>query len=179
MQRCCWKMMLLSLHPNIIVHVENVVSLFSSPSTSSQKVRKCGGHKFLTCEFLPLLLQSCPSLQRCYWKIMLLSLHLSLHPNIIVHVENVVSLFSSPSTSSQKVRKCGGHKFLTCEFLPLLHRSCPSLQRCYWKIMLLSLHPNIIVHVENVVSLFSSPSTSSQKVAAITFHIVRVRAKSV
>ena len=38
--------MLLSLHPNIIVHVENVVSLFSSPSTSSQKVRKCGGHKF-------------------------------------------------------------------------------------------------------------------------------------
>ena len=40
--------MLLSLHPNIIVHVENVVSLFSSPSTSSQKVRKCGGHKFLS-----------------------------------------------------------------------------------------------------------------------------------
>ena len=39
---------LLSLHPNIIVHVENVVSLFSSPSTSSQKVRKCGGHKFLS-----------------------------------------------------------------------------------------------------------------------------------
>ena len=37
------------LHPNIIVHVENlenVVSLFSSPSISSQKVRKCGGHKF-------------------------------------------------------------------------------------------------------------------------------------
>ena len=34
--------MLLSLHPSIIVHVENVVSLFSSPSTSSQKVRKCG-----------------------------------------------------------------------------------------------------------------------------------------
>ena len=40
--------MLLSLHPNIIVHVENVVSLFSSPSTSSQKVRKCGSHNFLT-----------------------------------------------------------------------------------------------------------------------------------
>ena len=39
--------MLLSVHPNIIAHVENVVSLFSSPSTSSQKVRKCGGHKFL------------------------------------------------------------------------------------------------------------------------------------
>ena len=29
-----------------LVHVENVVSLFSSPSTSSQKVRNCGGHKF-------------------------------------------------------------------------------------------------------------------------------------
>ena len=40
--------MLLSLHPNIIVHVENVVSLFSFPSTSSQKVRKCGGHNFLS-----------------------------------------------------------------------------------------------------------------------------------
>ena len=35
------------LHHNIIVDVENVVSLFSSPSTSSQKVRKCGGHNFL------------------------------------------------------------------------------------------------------------------------------------
>ena len=40
--------MLLSLHPNIIVHVENVVSLFSSPSTSSQKVRNCGGNKFIS-----------------------------------------------------------------------------------------------------------------------------------
>ena len=39
--------MMLSLHPNIIVNLENVVSLFSSPSTSSQKVRKCGCHKFL------------------------------------------------------------------------------------------------------------------------------------
>ena len=39
--------MLLSLHPNTIVHVENVVCLFSSPSTSSQKVRKCGSHNFL------------------------------------------------------------------------------------------------------------------------------------
>ena len=48
LQRCCWKVMLLSLHPNIIVHVENVVSLFSSPSTSSQKARKCGSHKFLS-----------------------------------------------------------------------------------------------------------------------------------
>ena len=40
--------MLLSLHPNIIAHVENVVSLFSSPYTSSQKVRKCGGHTYLS-----------------------------------------------------------------------------------------------------------------------------------
>ena len=40
--------MLLSLHPNVIVHVENVVSLFSSPSTSSQKLRKCGSHNFLS-----------------------------------------------------------------------------------------------------------------------------------
>ena len=60
-------------------------------------------------ETCPLLLWSCPSLQRCCWKMMLLS----LHPNIIVHVENVVSLFSSPSTSSQKVRKCGSHNFLS------------------------------------------------------------------
>ena len=41
--------------------------------------------------------------------------------------------------------------------------------------MLLSLHPNTIVHVENVVSLFSSPSTSSQKkyesVVAINFFL--------
>ena len=49
----------------------------------------------------------------------------------------------------------------------LYFRSCPSLQRCCWKIMLLSLHPNIIVHVENVVSLFSSPSTKYKSVAAI------------
>ena len=163
LQICCWKMMLLSLHPNIIVYMEYVVSLFSSPSTSSQKAQMCGSHNFLpkSCEFLPLLLRSCPSLQICCWKMMLLS----LHPNIIVHVENVVSLFSSPSTSSQKAQKCGGHKFLpkSCEFLPLLLRSCPSLQRCCWKMMLLSLHPNIIVYMENVVSLFSSPSTSSQK----------------
>ena len=40
--------MLFSLHPNIVVHVENVVSLFSSPSTSSQKVRKCGSHNVLS-----------------------------------------------------------------------------------------------------------------------------------
>ena len=171
LQRCCWNMTLLSLHPNIIVHVENVVSLFYSPSTSSQKVRKCGGHKLLACrEFLTLLLRSCPSLQRCCWNMTLLS----LHPNIIVHVENVVSLFYSPSTSSQKVRKCGGHELLacpnTCEFLPLLLRSCPSLQRCCWNMTLLSLHPNIIVHVENVVSLFYSPSTSSQKVRKCGSH---------
>ena len=40
--------------------------------------------------------------------------------------------------------------------------------------MLLSLHPNIIVHVENIVSLFSSPSTAHKKyesVAAITFFL--------
>ena len=140
--------------------MENVVSLFSSPSTSSQKVRKCGGHSLLDQILVNLLLRSCPSLQRCCWKMMLLS----LHPNIIVHVENVVSLFSSPSTSSQKVRKCGGHSLLDQILVNLLLRSCPSLQRCCWKMMLLSLHPNIIVHVENVVSLFSSPSTSSQKV---------------
>ena len=42
------RLKLLSLHPNIIVHVENVVSLFSSPSTSSQKVRKCGSHNVLS-----------------------------------------------------------------------------------------------------------------------------------
>ena len=128
LQRCCWKMMLLSLHPNIIVHVKYVVSLFSSPSTSSQKVRKCGGNKFLS-KCLPLLLRSCPSLQRCCWKLVLLS----LHPNIIVHVENVVSLFSSPSTSSQKVRKCGSHNFPTRPLVwpvGLFFRSCPSLQRC-------------------------------------------------
>ena len=109
MQRCCWQLILLSLHPNIIVLVENVVSLFSSPSTSSQKVRKRGGHKYLRPYSAASwsLLRSCPSLQRYCWKLVLLS----LHPNIIVHVENVVSLFSSPSTSSQKVRKCGGHKF--------------------------------------------------------------------
>ena len=47
--------MLLSLHPNTIVHVENIVSLFSSPSTSSQKVRKCDGHKFLLVNFSPEL----------------------------------------------------------------------------------------------------------------------------
>ena len=157
LQRCCWKMILLSLHPNIIVHVENVVSLFSSPSTSSQKVRKCGSHKFLD---RILVNFAYPSLQRCCWKMMLFS----LHPNITVHVENVVSLFSSLSTSSQKVRKCGGHHCLTEYLWPLLLRSCPSLQRCCWNMMLLSLHPNITVHVENVVSLFSSLSTSSQKV---------------
>ena len=40
--------------------------------------------------------------------------------------------------------------------------------------MLLSLHPNIIVHVENVVSLFSSPSLAHKKyesVAAINFFL--------
>ena len=91
---------------------------------------------------------------------------LSLHPNIIVHVENVVSLFSSPSTSSQKVQKCGSHKFSQAMCGQLVSSSLLDriLVRCCWKMMLLSLHPNIIVHVENVVSFFSSPSTSSQKV---------------
>ena len=75
---------------------------------------------------------------------------LSLHPNIIVRVENVVSLFSSPSTSSQKVLKCGGHN-------SSLPNTCVNFYRCFsgvaqfaemlLKIMLLSLHPNIIVHV--------------------------------
>ena len=51
--------MLLSLHPNIIVHVENVVSLFSSPFTSSQKVQKCGGHKFLDQILVNFYLRSC------------------------------------------------------------------------------------------------------------------------
>ena len=50
--------MLLSLHPNIIVHVENVVSLFSSPSTSSQKVRKCVSHNFLSHTLTPPPLSS-------------------------------------------------------------------------------------------------------------------------
>ena len=159
--------MLLSLHPNIIVHVKNVVSLFSSPFTSSQKVQKCGSHSSLLDRILVNFYQSCPSLQRCCWKIMLLS----LHPNIIVHVKNVVSLFSSPFTSSQKVQKCGSHSSLLDRILVNFYQSCPSLQRCCWKIMLLSLHPNIIVHVENVVSLFSSPSTSSQKVRKCGSHI--------
>ena len=39
--------------------------------------------------------------------------HYTLYVYGVVHVENVVSLFSSPSTSSQKVRKCGGHNFLS------------------------------------------------------------------
>ena len=47
--------MLLSLHPNTIVHVENVVSLFSSPSTSSQKVQKCGSHNFPSQRVLVML----------------------------------------------------------------------------------------------------------------------------
>ena len=46
-----------------------------------------------------------------------------LHSNIMVHVENIVSLFSSPSTSSQKVRKCGGHKFLSQAYGQLVSSS--------------------------------------------------------
>ena len=42
-----------------------------------------------------------------------------LHPNTRHQVENVVSLFSSPSTSSQKVRKCGSHNFLSQAMLEL------------------------------------------------------------
>ena len=56
--------MLLSLHPNIIVHVENVVSLFSSPSTSSQKVRKCGGHKCGQLVSCSLLDQTSPEMPK-------------------------------------------------------------------------------------------------------------------
>ena len=89
-----------------------------------------------TCEFLPLLFRSCPSLQRCCWKTMLLS----LHPNIIVHVGNVVSLFSSPSISSQKVRKRGSHKFLDQILVNFYHCFSGVAQRCCWKMMLLSLY---------------------------------------
>ena len=100
--------MLLSLHPNIIVHVENIVSLFSSSSTSSQKVRKCGGHHCLT------EISTIASLELPKFAEMLLENDVAfITPYTIVHVENVVSLFSSPSTSSQKVRKCGGHHCLT------------------------------------------------------------------
>ena len=56
--------MLLSLHPNIIVHVEYVVSLFSSPSTSSQKVRKFGGHKFLSQVILRISTLASPELPK-------------------------------------------------------------------------------------------------------------------
>ena len=45
--------------------------------------------------------------------------------------------------------------------------SCPSLQRCCWKMMLLSLHPNIIVHVENVVSSFPSPPLAHKKYESV------------
>ena len=46
-----------------------------------------------------------------------------LHPN---NVENVVSLFSSPSTSSQKVRKCGSHNFLSQAIYSITHTHvCP------------------------------------------------------
>ena len=55
-------------------------------------------------------------------------------------------------------------------------RSCPSLQRCCWN---MTLHPNIIVHVENVVSLFYSPSTSSQKVREAMLEIHKYSDKQV
>ena len=160
MQRCCLKMMLLSLPPNIIVHVKNVVSLFSCPSTSSQKVRKCGGHKLLpnTCDFLPLLLRSYPSLQRCCWKLMLLS----LHPNIIV-------CSPPPPLAHEKYESVAAIKFYQI-LVPLLLPSCPSLQICCWKLMLLSLHPNIII--------CSPPPLLAHKkyesVAAINFYQILV-----
>ena len=40
--------MLLSLHPNIIVHVENVVSLFSSPPLAHKKYESVAAINFLT-----------------------------------------------------------------------------------------------------------------------------------
>ena len=52
------------------------------------------------------------AMQRCT-KMLSSSVRSNVDPNIIVHVENVASLFSSPSTSSQKVRKRGSHKFLS------------------------------------------------------------------
>ena len=156
-----------ALHPNIIVHVENVVRLFSSASTSSQKVRKCGGHKFLYQAIECGQLVSSSLLDRilvnCFSE---LPKFAALHPNIIVYVEN---LFSSPSTSSQKVQKCGGHKFLSqaieCGQLVSSSLLDRILVNCFSELpKFAALHPNIIVYVENVVSLFSSPFTSSQKV---------------
>ena len=91
---------------------------------------------------------------------------LLLHPNIIVHVENVVSLFSSPPLAHKKYESVAAINFSQAMCGQLVSSSLLDriLVRCCWKVMLLSLHPNFIVHVENVVSLFSSPSTSSQKV---------------
>ena len=86
--------MLLPLHPDIIVHVVNVVSVFSSPSTSSQKVQKRAAIYSVASWSI-----ASPELPK------FAELLLPLHPDIIVHVVNVVSLFSSPSTSSQKVQK--------------------------------------------------------------------------
>ena len=45
---CTFQDTILVEHVTRNEHVENVVSLFSSPSTSSQKVRKRGSHNFLS-----------------------------------------------------------------------------------------------------------------------------------
>ena len=97
--------MLLSLHPNILVRVENVVSLFSSPSTSSQKHKSVAAINFILRPYSVASWSLLPELP----KFAEMLLEYDVASNIIVHVENVVSLFSSPSTSSQKVQKCGSH----------------------------------------------------------------------
>ena len=71
---------------------------------------------------------------------------LSLNPNIIIRVENnVVSLFSSTSTSSQKVRKCGGYSLLDRILVNFFSGVAQVCRDAAGKMM---LHPNIIVHVE-------------------------------
>ena len=91
---------------NRLSKISNTSNSSNSPQLKPRVSSPCTHHTVHKLLHYPLLLRRCPSLQRCCWKVM-------LHPNIIVHVENVVSLFSSPSTSSQKVRKCGGHIFLS------------------------------------------------------------------
>ena len=155
--------MLLSLHPNIIVNVENVVSF---PSLAHKKYESVAAINFFLRPYSVASWSASPELPK-FAEMLLEKMLLSLHPNIIVHVENVVSLFSSPSLAHKKYESVAAKISFSGHVVwpvGLLLRSCPSLQRCCWKVMLLSLHPNIIVHVENVVSLFSSPSTSSQKV---------------
>ena len=55
----------------------------------------------------------CVCVEGCYTSIRYKDTVLVEHVTRNEHVENVVSLFSSPSTSSQKLRKCGGHYFLS------------------------------------------------------------------